>query len=308
MTRYNSASEYYKKIFNHRVQKISIDAGFTCPNRDGKKGRGGCTYCNNDTFKPFYCSPEKSISQQLTEGIAFFSEKYKAQDYLAYFQSFSNTYAPFEELKKMYQEALAIQGVIGLVIATRPDCVDEQILDYLAELSKKYFILIEFGVESTKNETLKKINRLHTFEETKQALKWSAERNLNTGIHLILGLPNETEEEMLQHAVEISKLKFTFLKLHQLQIVKKTMMAKDFEKKPEDYTLFTLENYIDFVVKFMELLSPEIIVERFTSETPAEMLIAPIWGRVKNFEIVHKIEKRLVELDSGQGKLFSIAK
>ena len=204
----------------------------------------------------------------------------------------------------MYSEALAVDGVIGLVIATRPDCVDEKILDYLAELSKKYFILIEYGVESTKNETLERVNRKHTFEETKKALKWSADRKLNTGIHLILGLPNETEEEILNHATEISKLQFTFLKLHQLQIVKNTIMAKDFEAKPQDYQLFTLENYIGFVVRFLEKLSPKIIVERFTSEAPAEMLIAPKWGRIKNFEIVHKIEKRLKELNTFQGNFF----
>jgi len=301
---YNSASKYYKKIFDKRVQKISIDAGFTCPNRDGTKGRGGCTYCNNDTFKPFYTSPKKTITQQLVEGIEFFAKKYKTQDYLAYFQSFSNTYAPLDELKTMYAEALDVQGVIGLVIATRPDCVDEQILDYLAELSKKYFILIEFGVESTKNTTLEQVNRQHTFEETKNSLKLASERNLQTGIHLILGLPNETEEEMLNHAVEISKLDFTFLKLHQLQIVKNTTMAKDFEQNASDYQLFSLDSYIDFVVKFIEKLSPEIIIERFTSEAPAEMLIAPRWGRVKNFEIVHKIEKRLKELKTWQGRKY----
>ncbi len=302
--RYKPATDFYKSRFSRRAQKISIDAGFTCPNRDGTKGRGGCTYCNNDTFKPFYCSPQKSITQQLIEGIQFFAQKYKAMDYLAYFQAFSNTYAPFDELKKMYEEALSVSGVIGLVIATRPDCVDEQILDYLAELSKKYFVLIEFGVESSKDETLDYVNRKHTFAETKKALKLTAERNLTTGIHLILGLPNETEDEMLQHAVEISKLDFTFLKLHQLQIVKKTLMAKDYEKNPQNYRLFTLENYIDFLVKFIEKLSPKIMIERFTSEAPAEMLIAPKWGRVKNFEITHKIKKRLEQLNTWQGRFY----
>lgn len=302
MKLYNSASEYYKKIFTKRVQKISIDAGFSCPNRDGTKGRGGCTYCNNDTFKPFYTSPQKTISQQLNEGIEFFAKKYKTQDYLAYFQAFSNTYAPLEELKKMYSEALSVEAVIGLVIATRPDCVDEEILDYLAELSEKYFILIEFGVETTNDKTLDRINRKHTFEETKLALKLAADRKLRTGIHLILGLPNETREEMLEFATEISKLKFTFLKLHQLQIVKNTAMAKDYVLNTSDYQLFELDEYIDFVVKFMEKLSPKIIVERFTSEAPSDMLITPKWGRVKNFEIVHKIEKRMKELGAFQGK------
>lgn len=302
---YNSASEFYKQIFKERVQKISIDAGFTCPNRDGTKGRGGCTYCNNDTFKPFYCSPQKTIRQQLNEGIAFFSKKYKAQSYLAYFQAFSNTYASLSELKKMYSEALSVEGVIGLVIATRPDCVDPKILDFLAELAEQYFILIEFGVESTKDDTLKRVNRLHTFEETKHALKLTDERNLNTGIHLILGLPNETKTEMLQHATEISRLDFKLLKLHQLQIVKNTLMEKDYQRNRFDYKLFTLEEYISLIVKFLEVLSPEIMLERFTSEAPADLLVAPKWGQIKNYEIVHKIEKKLKEENTYQGKFFS---
>ncbi len=302
---YNSASNFYKQLFPQRVQKISVDVGFTCPNRDGKKGRGGCTYCNNNTFKPFYCSPKKSVKQQLHEGIDFFAKKYKSQNYLAYFQAYSNTYADFDFLKKIYLEALTVEGVIGLVIATRPDCVDEKILDFLAELSKKYFILIEFGAETTKNDTLLRINRLHTFEETKNAVEMTAERGLITGLHLILGLPTETETDMLNHAVELSKLDFTLLKLHQLQIVKNTIMAKDFYKNPDDYNLFTLESYIDLVVKFLELLTPKVAIERFTSEAPQDMLIAPKWGRVKNFEIVHKIEKRLKQLETKQGQKFT---
>lgn len=306
MKRYNSSSDFYKNIFKQRVQKISIDAGFTCPNRDGTKGRGGCTYCNNNTFKPFYCTPQKTVKQQLSEGIDFFAKKYKTQKYLAYFQAYTNTYAPISELIKKFTEALSVDGVIGLVIATRPDCVDEQILDYLSDLAKNYFILIEFGVESTKDSTLNRVNRLHTFEETKQALKLTSERNLYTGVHLILGLPTETYDDMLNHATEISKLNFTLLKLHQLQIVKNTIMAKDYEKNSVDYNLFTMESYINFIVRFLEKLSPQIIVERFTSEAPADMLIAPKWGRVKNFEIVHKIEKKLKEEDRWQGKFYQV--
>lgn len=304
MNRYNSASNYFKTLFSERVQKISIDAGFTCPNRDGSKGKTGCTYCNNNTFKPFYCEPEKPITKQLREGISFFSEKYKTQKYLAYFQAYTNTYAPIEILKEKYRQALSVKDVVGLVIATRPDCVSDEILDYLYELSKTHYILIEFGIESTINRTLTKINRAHTFADTCKALDNTFQRNLNTGIHLILGLPGETEQEMLSHATKVSKLNFTFLKLHQLQIVKNTIMAFDYQKNPSDYNLFTRSSYIDFVVKFLELLSPTIQIERFTSETPADMLVAPKWGRVKNFEIVHKIIKRLEELDTYQGRLY----
>ncbi len=305
INRYNSASEYYKKIFHKRVQKISIDAGFTCPNRDGTKGRGGCTYCNNNTFKPFYCSPEKSITQQLTEGISFFSKKYNAMEYLAYFQAYSNTYGNTEKIIKKYEEALSVEKVIGLVIATRPDCVDEQLLDYLADLSKTKFVLIEFGVESTKNKTLEIINRKHTFEDSVKALKLTHQKKIMTGIHLIIGLPEETDAEIINHAVEISKLDFTFLKLHQLQIIKNTPMATDYLANPSKYRLFKIDEYIDLVVKFIENLSPKITLERFTSESPEELLIAPKWGRIKNFEIVHKIEKRLSDLDTCQGKFFN---
>lgn len=299
--RYNSAAQFYKDKFTIRVQKISVDAGFTCPNRDGHKGRGGCTYCNNSTFKPFYCSPQKSVSQQLSEGIAFFSKKYKVQKYLAYFQSYSNTYASVDKLEALYLEALSVKGVVGLVIATRPDCVDSQILDYLQLLSRKYFILLEYGVESLSDATLERINRKSTFQETLTALQLSKERGLYTGIHLIMGLPGESREFMLDTATQISGLDFSFLKLHQLQIIKHTVMAKDYKNNPSDYNLFTLPEYVTFMVNYLENLSPHIIVERFTSEVPSDMLIAPDWGRVKNFEIVHKIQKRLEELDTFQG-------
>ncbi len=302
--RYNSAAIYFKKLFCQRVQKISVDAGFTCPNRDGTKATGGCTYCNNDAFKPFYCSPKKDIGLQLKQGIDFFAKKYNSQKYIAYFQTFSNTYDRLNKLKQIYEKALEVTGIIGLVIATRPDCVDEQILDYLAKLSEKYFILVEFGVESTKNETLETINRQHSYEDSLKALKMSAERNLKTGIHLILGLPGETEEEMLNHSGKISKIDFDFLKIHQLQIVKNTVMAKDYFNNRQKYRLFTLEKYINFVVKFIERLSPDIKIERFTSESPSDLLIAPKWGRVKNYQIVHKIEKKLEELNTWQGKFY----
>jgi radical SAM protein (TIGR01212 family) len=302
---YNSASEYYKKIFSTRVQKISIDAGFTCPNRDGTKGRGGCTYCNNDTFKPFYCSPKKTVTQQLSEGIDFFAKKYKSQKYLAYFQAYSNTYANIATLKKLYEEALQIDNIIGLVIATRPDCINDEILDYLSELSKNYYILLEFGVESTCDKTLKKINRGHTYFDTIKAVEMAAQRNLNVGLHLILGLPGENTETMLNHAKKISKLPFLLLKLHQLQIIKHTPMAIDYTKSPDQYKLFSLNDYIEFIGEFIQHLRPNILIERFTSEAPADLLIAPKWGRIKNYEIVHKIQNYLEKNNIFQGAKFN---
>ncbi len=302
---YNDFSAYFKKQFKQRVQKIAVDAGFTCPNRDGKKGRGGCTYCNNDTFNPFYCSPKKTITQQLNEGIAFFAEKYKTQQYLAYFQAYSNTYADVKTLKKYYNEALSVKGVIGLVIATRPDCVDEEILDYLQKLAEKYYIVLEYGIETCSNDTLKNINRGHTFEDSIKALEISKNRGIHTGVHYIIGLPGDSRKDNLEHAKLLSDLPFETLKLHQLQIIKGTRMAKQYAENSEIFNLFSADEYINFAVQFAERLNPKIIIERFISESPSDMLIAPKWGGFKNFEITAKILKKFKEKNTWQGKLYA---
>jgi uncharacterized protein len=306
--RYNDFSSFIRRKFNGRVQKVSIDAGFTCPNKDGTKGVGGCTYCNNNTFNPDYCKPIKPIKQQIEEGIEFFSRKYKTQKYLAYFQAFTNTYAPLSDLRKMYEEALSHPDVIGLVIATRPDCIKDEVLDYLEELAASgNFIKLEFGLESTKNETLEAINRCQTHEEAINAFNRADGRGLHLGGHLILGLPGETKEDMLNHARMVSQLPINTLKIHHLQIVKHTMMAVQFKKTPEMFTFMELDEYIDLVVDFVELLKPEIIIERFFSESPSNMLIYPQYG-LKNFEVKHLVEKRLEERDSMQGRLVEISK
>ena len=305
--RYKDFSSFIRRKFNGRVQKVSIDAGFTCPNKDGIKGVGGCTYCNNNTFNPDYCQPIKPIKIQIKEGIEFFSRKYKAQKYLGYFQAFTNTYAPLSELKIMYKEALAHPDVIGLVIATRPDCINDEVLNYLEELANKdYFIKLEFGLESTKNETLVKINRCQTHEEAIDAFDRAKNRGLHLGGHLILGLPGETKEDMLNHAMMVSKLPIDTLKIHHLQIVKHTMMAHQFKNTPDMFTFLELDEYIDLVVDFIELLNPEIIIERFFSESPDRMLIYPKYG-LKNFEVKHLVDKRLEERDAIQGRLFQIS-
>ncbi|NOR28880.1 MAG: TIGR01212 family radical SAM protein [Lutibacter sp.] len=300
--RYLDYSSFIKSIFGERVQKISLDIGFSCPNRDGSKGYGGCTYCNNNTFNPDYCEPTKSIKEQLEQGIFFFGKKYKAQQYLAYFQAYTNTYSDLDSLKKMYEEALNVEGVIGLVIGTRPDCISEEIIDYLSFLSEKNFISLEFGVESTLNRTLENVNRCHTFEETKVTYEKCKNKGFHLGAHLIIGLPGETKEELLNHAIEISKLPIDTLKLHHLQIVKKSVMEVQYKRNPENFNLFTSENYIDFISDFIGNLRPDIIIERFISETPQGLLIAPKWNNLKNFEIVAKIDKKLIEKNTWQGK------
>ena len=305
--RYNDFSSFIKRKFNGRVQKVSIDAGFTCPNKDGTKGLGGCTYCNNNTFNPDYCKPIKPIKVQINEGIEFFSKKYKTQKYLAYFQAFTNTYAPLSDLKKMYKEALEHEDVLGLVIATRPDSIKDEVLDYLEDLANTgVFIKLEFGLESTNNNTLKIINRYQTHQEAIDTFNRAKGRGLHLGGHLILGLPGETKEDMLEHAKKISELPINILKIHHLQIVKHTMMAKQFKDNPDFFTFMELEEYIDLVVDFLELLNPDIIVERFFSESPAKMLIYPKYG-LKNFEVKHLVEKRLDERNAIQGRLFQVS-
>ncbi|WP_339734651.1 TIGR01212 family radical SAM protein [uncultured Sunxiuqinia sp.] len=301
--RYNDFSTYFRGKFSGRVQKVSVDAGFTCPNRDGTKALNGCSYCNNQTFKPDYCRLEKSISEQIQQGIDFYSKKYQTMRFLAYFQAYSNTYADIAILKERYEEALKHPKVIGLVLGTRPDCVNAEILDYLAQLSKIYYVMIEYGVESVKNETLMRINRGHQFAEAKWAMEETARRRIHSCAHLILGLPGETREDLLSQARTISKLPVENLKLHQLQIHKGTRMAIEFNQRPEDFHLFTAEEYLDLVVDYLELLSPRIIIERFVSQAPYALLIAPRWG-LKNFEFVAKLEKRLAERNTWQGRLF----
>lgn len=302
--RYLDYSSFIKSTFGERVQKISLDIGFSCPNRDGSKGYGGCTYCNNNTFNPDYCEPTKSIKDQLEQGISFFGKKYKTQQYLAYFQAYTNTYTDLESLKQLYEEALNVEGVIGLVIGTRPDCISEEIIDYLSFLSKRYYVSLEFGVESTLNRTLENVNRCHTFEETAMAFENCTNKGFHLGAHLIIGLPGESKNELFHHASEISKLPIHTLKLHHLQIVKNSVMEVQYKRNPENFNLFTSEEYIDFITDFIGFLRPNIIIERFVSETPQDLLIAPKWNNLKNFEVVAKIDKKLQEKNTWQGKFY----
>ncbi len=301
--RYNDFSTYFRAKMGGRVQKVSVDAGFTCPNRDGSRGTGGCIYCNNKTFKPTYCNLQNSVAKQVGEGIEFFARKYEAMKYLAYFQAYTNTYAPLENLKALYEEALQHPKIIGLVLATRPDCVSDEILDYLQELSERVYVMVEYGLESHKNETLNLINRGHTFDESVRAIEATANRNIHTGAHLILGLPGETYPDFLDQARVISQLPVENLKLHQLQIHRDTRLYHDYKLHPEKYKLFEIDEYVNLVVDYLELLNPRIIVERFVSESPAGMLVAPNWG-IKNFEFVARVERRLKERNTWQGRLF----
>jgi radical SAM protein (TIGR01212 family) len=299
--RYNDFSTYFRTIFEGRVQKISVNAGFTCPNRDGLKGVGGCTYCNNKTFQPSYCDLNNILKTQLEEGVAFFSRKYSTMRYLAYFQSYTNTYAPLPMLREIYTEALQFPGVIGLVIATRPDCLSEEVLDLLEELSQKCYVMVELGIETIENSTLERINRGHTWEESVRALRETARRSIHNCAHLILGLPGENHENFIRQARVISTLPVEIIKLHQLQLHKETAMAHEYSKFPERFHPFSVDEYTGLVVNYLENLNPAIIVERFVSSAPDNMVIAPRWG-LKNYEFVAKVEKLLQEQDTWQGK------
>jgi uncharacterized protein len=303
--RFNAYSNYFRNIYGARVQKVSIDAGFTCPNRDATKGTGGCTYCNNEAFNPSYCTPSKTVTQQISEGVGFHKWRYsEAVSYLAYFQAYSNTYAPIADLKRLYEEALRYPGVIGLIIGTRPDCIDEEKLEYLSELSTRYYIAVEYGIESCYNKTLERINRGHTFEDAIRAVDRTAALGINTGAHFIFGLPGETRKEMLDQVSVISGLPLKTIKFHQLQIIKGTVMEKEFQNNPGDFELFSWEEYLDFFISFLERLNPAFVVERFTGEAPPRFLTGAGWGKKRTDQIVNLIEKQLEELNTWQGRLY----
>ncbi len=300
-SRYNDFSSHFRSLFDGRVQKISVNAGFTCPNRDGYRGLGGCTYCNNKTFQPSYCDLSNTLKVQIADGIAFFSRKYSTMRYLVYFQSYTNTYAPTSILRELFNEALRYPGVIGLVIATRPDCLSVEVLDLLEELSRRCYIMVELGIETIKNSTLKRINRGHTWEESIKALNETSQRAIHNCAHLILGLPEENYHDFIEQARVISSLPVENIKLHQLQIHKDTAMANEYLQFPERFHIFGVEEYSELVVDYLENLNPDIIVERFVSSAPDNMVIAPRWG-IKNYEFVAKVEKRLKERDTYQGR------
>jgi hypothetical protein len=304
--RYNSYVDFFRHNYGNRIQKIVVDAGFTCPNRDGTVSFGGCTYCNNDAFHPSYSVPSKSVTQQIEEGIRFHLNRYRrAENYLAYFQSYSNTYAPLERLKELYEEALSHPSVKGLVIGTRPDCVDGEKLDYLRKLSEKHIIIVEYGIESCYDRTLERINRGHNFAKAKEAVKETAVRGIHQGAHFIFGLPGETKEEMLEMTSVINTLPINSVKFHQLQIIKGTFMEQDFAERPEDFVQFGMEEYIDFFISFLERLRPDLYIERFAGEVPPRFVNSMPWGTIRNVELLRLLEKRLEELDTYQGRYFT---
>lgn len=305
--RYNTAVGYYKRVYGERLQKLVLDAGFSCPNRDGTVGFGGCTYCDNAAFHPGYSTPGKTLAQQIDEGIEFHRVRYRnTTHYLAYFQAYSNTYAPIARLRQLYSEALAHPSVVGLVIGTRPDCVDDEKLGYLAELQEQgYVIQLELGIESCYDSVLEHINRGHDFDCARNAVEAAASRGLRTCAHFILGLPGETRGMMLDSCDAISSLPLHSVKFHQLQIVKGTAMEREYAEHPERFEQFSLDEYLDFMTDMLERLRPDLYIERVAGEVPPRFVGVSRWGMVRNFQILHMLDERMEKRDARQGRLYS---
>ena len=321
--RYNSFVGYFKRKYGERLQKIVLDAGFTCPNRDGTVGRGGCTYCDNAAFHPSYSTSGKTLIQQMDEGIGFHKVRYRTTEhYLAYFQSYSNTYAPLDHLKVLYEEALSHPQVVGIVIGTRPDCVDPQKLDYLAALADGRMltdwhrsladgedrtapiVIVEYGIESCYDSTLERINRGHDFETAQRAVRMTADRGIDVGAHFILGLPGETRQMMLDSCAMINALPLRSVKFHQLQIVKGTRMEQEYAEMPQDFVRFSLDEYLDFFADMLERIRPDLCIERFAGEFPPRFVNETPWGLIRNVELLRLLDLRLEERDTWQGRLF----
>ena len=293
---------WIRSRFPFRVQKISVDAGFTCPNRDGHISTGGCIFCNNRTFNPSYCDSRHSISQQLEEGKRFFARKYPDMKYLAYFQAYTNTYDSLARLQALYEEALSVDDVVGLVIGTRPDCVSDELLDYLSALNQRTFLIVEYGIESANNLTLQFINRGHTFEQSREAISRTHQRGILTGGHIILGLPCEDAEESIRQASLISALDLDILKIHQMQVIRGTALEKIYEQKP--FYIYTPEEYIKLIARYIQHLRKDLVLERFVSQSPEELLVAPHWG-LKNYEFTNLLVNYLRQHHIRQGQLFA---
>lgn len=302
MRRYRSFGSSMRDRFGVTVYKVNVDAGFTCPNRDGTLGYSGCIYCNNDSFRPSSCKPSLSVTEQVLTGIDHIRRRYKAGKFVVYFQPFTNTYAPVDTLESLYREALnADSSIIGLAIGTRPDTVDETKIRLLESLASNYFILVEYGLQSIYDKSLSFINRGHDYNTFLKAIDITKDRGILIGAHLIAGFPTETREEMLAMAEEISALPVGFLKIHQLQVVRDTLLEQMYRENP--FHTFGYEEYIDFVVDFLERLSPDIVVQRLFATAPDSILVAPAWGRNRH-RILMDIEKRLASGDTFQGKKY----
>ncbi len=288
MIYYTDYAAYLGRHFDGKVQKLTVNAGFTCPNRDGSKGRGGCSYCNNVSFSPAITGHDDTVTGQISAGRRFFGRKYPSMRYLAYFQSYTSTYGDIGRLMGLYHEALAVDGVVGLVIGTRPDMMPQALLDRLAGLAGERYVMIEYGAESSYDSTLESVNRCHTWADTVDAVTRTHDAGIHTGVHLIMGLPGETREMMLETVRRVCELPVDVLKLHQLQILRGTRLAVEADR----IKTFDVDGYLELCADIVGIVPRRIAIERFTSSAPSELLIAPRWG-LKNYQFTNLLKKRL---------------
>jgi hypothetical protein len=303
--RFNAYSHYCRTHFGGRIQKLPVDAGFSCPNRVSRT-HGGCTYCANNAFSPSYLAENKDIATQLENGKLFFEKRYPNNNgYFAYFQSYTNTLAPLSVLRDKFEAALQVPDIKGLIISTRPDCLPEEVLDYLSELNTRTRLTVELGVESFHNETLTHIHRGHTVESTFEAFEKLHSRKVSTGAHLIFGLPNEPPEQWLSDVQLLNQLHPQFVKFHQLQIFKNTAMEAEYHDHPERFHPLSADDYVQFLCHYLERMSPEIIIERFSAEVPPRYLAVSPWKLLRHDALVRKVEEELTQRDTWQGSNFN---
>lgn len=301
---YFSYSEYLKKIFSFKVYKIALDAGFTCPNRDGTAGVGGCIYCENRSFSPNSKGEKKTVRKQIEYGIKFYRQNFKAERFIVYFQAYTNTYGPISLLRELYEEALSFPEVVGLSIGTRPDCLSDDVLDMLAEYSQKTHLWVEIGLQSIHNETLNKMNRGHTYEQFADAIRRTKLRGLRVCSHVILGFPGETHEMMMQTADAIGTFNIEGLKIHHLYVAEKTILEKMY--RAGEVATLSVDEYITLVCDFLERIPPDIALQRITGELKGEFLIAPKWDISKR-ALISAIEKEFARRGTFQGSRFQIS-
>ncbi len=289
------------------IRKISVDAGFTCPNRDGKLSHDGCTFCRNDAFTPAYCTAAKSVTEQIDEGMRFHAKRRGGADgCIVYFQSFSNTYAPVDRLAALYEEALRHPGVVGIAIGTRPDTVDEEKLDCIAELARRRYVAMEYGIESTDDNTLQLVNRRHDFAAARRAVEMTAARGIDVCAHFILGLPDQTATALIGQADAIARLPLTSVKFHRLQIFRSTPMADLWQRQPERFAAWSAEQYIDLLAEIIRRLPPAMAIERLSGEVPPRYLLTRPWNGIRSGELWGMLDRRMEQLDARQGDLFSV--